>query len=227
LRLIQGRINAASAAIRRVVGTTSDRLKRTRLLPAHAEIMIAAGDIEAAREAADELEAIADSFDTTVLHAMAAHARGAVVLAEGDAPAAIGPLRRAFEAWQQVEAPYLAARVRVEIGLAYRILGDEEGAGLELAAARSVFEQLGAAPDLVRIDSLILDASSPDRPHGLTRRELQVLRQVASGKTNKAIAAELFVSEKTIDRHVSNIFNKLDVPSRSAATAFAYEHGLI
>ena len=158
------------------------------------------------------------SLNTEVLGAMAAHARGAVELAEGDAHAALGSLRRAFEVWQQIEAPYAAARVRVLIGLACRALGDDDGGGLELDAARAVFEQLGAAPDLARIDSLIRGAPS-GRPHGLTPRELQVLRLVAAGKTNKAIAAELFLSEKTIDRHVSNILTKLDVPSRAAATA--------
>jgi DNA-binding CsgD family transcriptional regulator len=157
---------------------------------------------------------------------MAAHARGALELAEGDAHAALGPLRRAFEVWQRVEAPYAAARVRVLVGLACRALGDEDGAGLELDAARLVFEQLEAAPDLVRIDSLIQRAP-PGHPHRLTGRELQVLRLVAAGKTNKAIATKLFLSEKTVERHLSNIFTKLDVPSRAAATAYAYEHKLI
>ena len=188
--------------------------------------MLAADDIQEARGACRELEEIAESFDTGVLGAMAAHARGAVELAEGDAHAALGSLRRAFEVWQQIEAPYEAARVRVLVGLACRALGDDDGGGLELDAARAVFEQLGAAPDLARIDALTRGAPS-GHPHGLTPRELQVLRLVAAGKTNKAIAAELFLSEKTIDRHVSNIFTKLDVPSRAAATAYAYEHKLI
>jgi ATP/maltotriose-dependent transcriptional regulator MalT len=228
LRLAQGRVDAAAAAIRRVVDATSGELERTRLLPAYVEITLAAGDIDAARRAACELDAVAERFDTGVLRAIAAHARGAVALAEGNAQAALGPLRFAFEGWQQVEAPYLAARVRVEIGLACRALGDEEGGELELDAARAVFERLGAAPDLARIDAVAQPASPQQvRPHGLTRRELQVLRLLAAGKTNKAIASELFVSEKTIDRHVSNIFDKLDVPSRAAATAYAYEYRLI
>ena len=208
------------------MSATADPLQRTKLLPAHIEIMLAAGDVQDARTACRELEEIAEDLNTEVLGAMAAHARGAVELAEGDAHAALGSLRRAFEVWQQIEAPYAAARVRVLIGLACRALGDDDGGGLELEAARAVFEQLGAAPDLARIDSLIRGAPS-DRPHGLTPRELQVLRLVAAGKTNKAIAAELFLSEKTVDRHVSNIFAKLDVPSRAAATAFAYRHKLI
>ncbi len=128
--------------------------------------------------------------------------------------------------WQRVEAPYAAARVRVLIGLACRALGDEDGAGLEFGAAKSMFDRLGAAPDLARIESLTKGVwSSP--PHRLTRRELQVLRLIATGKTNKVVAGELFVSEKTVDRHVSNIFTKLDVPSRTAATAYAYQHRLI
>jgi DNA-binding CsgD family transcriptional regulator len=225
LRLTQGRVDAAAAAIRRAIGATANRLERTKLLPAYIEIMLAANDIQEARAACHELEEIACAFATGVLGAMAAYARGAVELAEGNPHAALGSLRCAFEVWQQVEAPYAAARARVLIGLACWALGDDDRGGLELDAARTAFEQLGAAPDLARIDSLTRGALS-GRPHGLTPRELQVLRLVATGKTNKAIAAELFVSEKTVDRHVSNIFNKLDVPSRAAATAYAYQHKL-
>ena len=189
--------------------------------------MLAANDLQEARRACRELEEIAANLDTGVLGALAAHARGAVELAEGDASAALGSLRQAWQVWQRVEAPYAVARVRVLVGLACRALGDDDGGRLELDAARAVFERLGAAPDLARIDSLTRGAAPSGRPHGLTPRELQVLRLVATRKTNKAIAAELFVSEKTVDRHVSNIFTKLDVPSRAAATAYAYEHKLI
>jgi ATP/maltotriose-dependent transcriptional regulator MalT len=226
LRMTQGSTDAAAVAIRRVASATTDQLQRTRLLPAYVEIMLSVGEIEDARGASRELANIAEGFDTGVLRAMAAHAQGAVELAEGDVQAALGSLRRAFEAWRDTEAPYEAARVRVLVGMACRAFGDDEGAGLELNAARAVFERLGATPDLARIDALTKDVS-PGHPHGLTPRELQVLRLVTTGKTNKTIAAELFLSEKTVDRHVSNIFNKLDVPSRSAATAYAYEHKLI
>jgi DNA-binding CsgD family transcriptional regulator len=154
--------------------------------------------------------------------AIAAQACGAVELAQGDAQAALASLRGAFDVWQRIKAPCPAARVRVLIGLACRTLGDEDGAALEIDAARSAFERLGATPELARIDSL-LKAVPSDRSHGLTPRELQVLRLVAAGETNKAIASKLCLSEKTIDRHVSNIFSKLDVPSRAAATAFAYQ----
>ena len=226
LRLAQKRTDVAAAAIRRVMSATTNQLQRTRLLPSYVEIMLAVSDIENARSACRELAEIAERLDTSVLSAMAAHAQGAVELAEGEAQAALGSLRRAFEAWRQVKAPYEAARVRVLVGMACRAFGDDEGAELEFDAARAVFEQLGAAPDLARIDSLTKITPS-GRPHRLTPRELQVLRLVAAGKTNKAIAVELSLSEKTVDRHVSNIFNKLDVPTRSAATAHAYQHNLI
>jgi DNA-binding CsgD family transcriptional regulator/tetratricopeptide (TPR) repeat protein len=226
LRLVQGRTDAAAAAIRRAAGATTDRLKRMSLLPGYIEIMLAAGDVKDARNASRELDEIARSFYTGVPGAIAAQACGAVDLAEGDAQAALGPLRRAFDVWQGVKAPYAAARVRVLIGLACRALGDEDGADLEIDAARSAFARLGATPDLARIDSLMKGAPSGHSP-GLTPRELQVLRLVATGETNKAIASELSLSEKTIDRHVSNILTKLDVTSRTAATTFAYTHKLI
>lgn len=225
LRLAQERNDAAATAIRRVAGTTTDRLKRLRLLPAYIEIMLAAGDVPDARNACRELEEIAGSLDTGVPGAIAAEARGTVDLADGNARAASGSLRRAFDVWQRIDAPYAAARVRVLIGLACRALGDEDGASLEIDAARSTFERLGAAPDLARIDSLMKGASS-GHAHGLTPRELQVLRLVAAGDTNKGIAAELSVSERTIERHLSNIFTKLDLSTRAAAAAWACKHGL-
>ena len=226
MRVAQGRRDAAAAAIRRSVSAATNPLQRARLLPAYVEIMLAVGDIPEARRAGSELEDIAQAFDTDVLRALAAQARGAVDLAEGDPRAAFGPLRRALDVWRQVDAPYEAARVRVLMGMACRSLGDDEAAVLELAAARAAFEHLGAAPDVARTHALAQGAP-PDQRHGLSPRELQVLRLVATGKTNKAIAAELSLSERTIDRHVSNIFTKLDVPSRAAATAFAFAHKLV
>ncbi len=226
LRMMQGRVDAAAAAIRRAAGAAADPLQRTKLLPAYVEIMLASGDVEEARTASRELEEIARSLDAGVLNAMAAQALGAVELADDQGHAAIRSLRRAFDLWQQIGAPYAAARVRVLIGQACRALGDEDSAELELSAARTVFEGLGAAPDLALMAAPTM-AAAQRRSHGLTPREIQVLRLVATGKTSKAIAAELFLSEKTIDRHLSNIFTKLDLPSRAAATAFAYQHKLI
>jgi DNA-binding CsgD family transcriptional regulator len=225
LRLTQGNDDAASAAIRRAVGESTEPLKRARLLPAYVEIMLAVGDVDEARIACRELEEISARYESGMLGAMVAHAEGALDLAGGDARAALLALRRAWQAWQELEVPYEAARVRVLVGLACRALGDDDTAELELEAARGVFEQLGAVPDLARVDSLTYRAPSIDA-HGLTPRELQVLRLVAAGRTNKAIAAELVVSGRTVDRHVSNIFSKLGVSSRAAATAYAYEHQL-
>ena len=226
LRLAQGDVAAAAAAIRRVVAETQDRVARARVLAAYVEIGLAVDDVGAARAAADELSHIAADLGAPLLQAAAARATGAVLLAEGDARAACYTLRRAWTAWRDLDAPYEAARVRVLVGLACRALGDEDTAGMELDAARVVFEQLGAAPDLARVDSLVRRAPSGE-PHGLTPRELQVLRLVTAGRTNKAIAAELILSERTVDRHVSNIFTKLGVSSRAAATAYAYEHRLV
>jgi ATP/maltotriose-dependent transcriptional regulator MalT len=226
LRLTQGNDDAASATIRRAVGETTEPLKRARLLPAYVEIMLTVGDVDEARIACRELEEISARYESGMLGAMVAHAEGAIDLAGGDARAALLALRRAWQAWQELEVPYEAARVRVLVGLACRALGDDDTAELELEAARGVFEQLEAVPDLARVDSLTHRAPSTDA-HGLTPRELQVLRLVAAGQTNKAIAAELVLSGRTVDRHVSNIFSKLGVSSRAAATAYAYKHQLV
>jgi len=231
LRMAQGRVDLAAAASRRVLSATSDPLQRTRFLPAHVEIMLATADLSEARRASDELSALAEGFAIEMLSAMAQHAQGAVALAEGDARGAIGPLRHAQDVWQRVGAPYLSARIRLLMVRAFHALGDDDGAALELDAAKKVFVQLGAAPDVAAIEAMAAPAPADTRPtrvaHGLSARELQVLLLVATGKTNKAIADALFLSEKTVDRHVSNIFVKLDVPSRAAATAWAYQHRLL
>ncbi|MDP9210281.1 MAG: helix-turn-helix transcriptional regulator, partial [Actinomycetota bacterium] len=139
---------------------------------------------------------------------------------------AVVALRRAGQVWRDQEAPYEAARVRVLVGLGCRALGDEEAAAMELDAARGVFAQLGAAPDLAHLETLARGGAGP-KGHGLTARELQVLRLLAAGKTNHAIASELVLAEKTVDRHVSNLYAKLGVSSRAAATAHAYQHRLL
>jgi DNA-binding NarL/FixJ family response regulator len=226
LRLAQGNGGAAAAAIRRVADEIQEPLKRATLLPACVEIMLAVGDLEQARRASEELSAIAERHASELLQAAAAQARGAVALAEGDCRAALGLLRSALATWQDLEAPYEAARTRALLGTACRGLGDDDAAALELEAARTTFVELGAAPDAARVDSLGASAPAKDA-HGLSRRELEVLRHVAGGKTNKEIAAELVLSERTIERHVSNIFAKLGVSTRAAATAFAYEHRLV
>jgi ATP/maltotriose-dependent transcriptional regulator MalT len=224
LRLMQGQVDVASAAIRRVLGETTDRHQRGGLLAAAVDIALAAGDVPAAAEGARELAELADEVDAPLLRAAAAQATGAVRLAEGEATAALTALRRAWTGWRELDAAYEGARVRVLIALACRALGDEDGAQMELDAAGWVFQQLGAVADQQRAESFI---RPPEAAGTLSPRELQVLRLVASGRTNRAIAAELFLSNKTVARHVGNIFAKLGVSSRAAATAYAYEHDLI
>jgi DNA-binding CsgD family transcriptional regulator len=225
LRLAQGQIENAVAAIRRLLEEATDWLSRTKLLPAYVEIMLAAGDVSAARLAGDELAGHAAQVDVPLLNAVAAQAQGAVLLAEQGARAALPPLRQARALWQELEAPYEAAKVQVLIGLACRELGDQDTAELELTGARRMFQQLGAAPDLVRLEAFTRRAT-PRAAGGLTAREVEVLCLVAAGKTNRAIATDLVLSEKTVARHVANIFAKLGVSSRAAATAYAYEHSL-
>jgi DNA-binding CsgD family transcriptional regulator len=232
LRLAQGDVDAAAVAIRRALSENSEGPKRARLLPACAEIMVAAGDLDAATGACDELAEIAGGRDVGVLGAIVAQTRGALDLAAGDPGAALAGLRQAWRVWEEIDAPYEAARVRELIGAACRALGDGDAAGLELEAARRAFEELGAPVDVARVDALAgggggLGAAGAGGPDGLTPRELEVLRLVAAGQTNKAIADELVLSRRTVDRHVSNIFAKMRVSSRAAATAYAYEHKLV
>jgi DNA-binding CsgD family transcriptional regulator len=226
LRLAQGDKGAAAAAIRRAVDEAKDPLPRAALLPAYVELMLACGDVAAARDASRELAALAASSDGVMLRAIAAQAEGAVALAEGDAPAALPALRQAARIWLELDAPYDVARTRVLVGLACRALGDEDTALLELDAARDAFERLGAAPDVARVDSLEHPAAAGES-HGLSARELEVLRLVAAGSTNREIATSLVLSEHTVARHVQNIFTKLGVSSRTAAAAYAYEHNLV
>jgi ATP/maltotriose-dependent transcriptional regulator MalT len=228
LRLAQGRVDAATAVIDRALAETAESARRVALLPAAVEIMLAAGATNEARAAAGELERLTEGQATPMLEAIAASARGAVELACDDAPGALVGLRRGWELWQHLGAVYEAARGRVLVGLACRALGDEEAAALELEAAREVFERLGAAPDLDRIDALgRIGGEGEGEGSGLSARELEVLRLVAAGNSNRAIAAELVISEHTVARHLQNIFAKLGVSSRTAATAYAYEQRLV
>ena len=223
VRLAQGDTEAADAAIRRAVGETQAPLQRAHLLPAYVEILLARGDGAEARSACDELAAISDEYDSDMLRALAARALGAVELFEGDASAALIALRRSWRLWQELGAPYEAASVRVQVALACRRLDDHDAFAMELDAARGVFEQLNAAPDIARVAAL---TGREDR-HGLTPRELEVLRLVAAGQSNRQIAEQLVISEHTVARHVQNILAKLAVPTRTAAGAFAFTHGLV
>jgi DNA-binding CsgD family transcriptional regulator len=225
LRLAQGQTEAAAAAIRREIDEAKAPLARARLLPAYAEIVLSTGDRATARKAADELAQFAGDLDAPYLRAVSAQTTGAVLLAEGDPRAALASLRTAWAAWHDLDAPYEAARTRVLIGLACRELADEDSARMELDGARQTFEELGAVPDIAKVLKL-LPSDARRSSDGLTAREVQVLGLVAAGKSNRAIAKELVISEKTVARHVSNIFTKLGLSSRAAATAYAYQHGL-
>jgi DNA-binding CsgD family transcriptional regulator len=226
LRLAQGRVEAASSSIRRVADEVRDLGHRTRVLDHYVEIVLAAKDVAAARAAAEELAGIAQRFDAPLVDAMSTRATGAVLLAEHDAKGALAELRRSWSLWCELDAPYEAARTRVLMAGACKELDDCDTAKLELEMAREVFQRLAAAPDLARLEKFLLQKSSASTTV-LTAREVQVLKLVASGKRNRAIAAKLGISEKTVARHISNIFNKLDVSSRAAATAFAYQHQLV
>jgi DNA-binding NarL/FixJ family response regulator len=224
LRLAQGKAEPALTALRLAVdGETQNRPRLARLLAALVEIAIAAGDLQIAKAAGENLGTIAAGFGTPALDASAMTARGALALAEGDGPTALENLRGACGIWHELRLPYESARARVLYGIALRAAGVHEDAELELRSAISAFERLGAAPDAAATAALL---GGVERPRGLTVREVEVLRLVASGKTNRDIAVELVISEHTVARHLQNIFAKLDVPSRSAATAFAFEHGL-
>ena len=223
MRLAQGQIDLASAAIRNVLNETQRHIL-PRVLPAYIEIMIAARDLPAARAAAEDLAGFAARIDAPFLHAIAAHANGALLLAEQDDRRALTELRRAWSLYRAVDAPYEAARVRTLVAVACRSLGDEDGADMEIDAARQIFTQLGAAPELTQLERFARRPSSP--AGGLSAREAEVLRLVATGKTNRAIADALHISEKTVARHVSNIFVKLNLSTRAAATAYAFENNL-
>ena len=227
LRLAQGRIEDAEAAIRRLAEEAATPLERSNVLPAAVEILLVAGDQEGARAAADELSGAAADLDAPLLRAQAAAARGAVLLDEGEARSALAELRAARATWDSLDAPYEAARVQLLMARACRELGDYDTAELERAGARRTLERLGAGAELERIAGGGEVAAPAGDAHGLTPRELEVLRLVASGATNRAIGEELFISERTVERHLSHIFGKLGVSSRTAATAFAYEHGLV
>lgn len=249
LRLAQGHIDAAKAAILRVDAEERTRLARSRILPATVEILLAAEEKEWAWAAASELAEIAEELGAPFLQGLAGRATGSVLLADGEPQAALEKLRTAWTLLNECHAAYETARVRELIGHACRALGDDDTAQLELDAARWLFRRLGASRELDRLEitgtvqsggaepqtNIAPSAQGESPPNRgreaqlqeLTLRELQVLRLIATGKTNKLIAAELFLSERTVDRHVSNIFTKLDVPSRTAATAYAYEHDLI
>jgi len=222
LSLARGRSDVALALIRGAVDG-ADPGTRVQLLPALVIIELAAGRVDAARAAADELHSVSTESRMPMLQASASHATAAVLLEEGDPLGALREARRASTLWRDLDVPLELAQCRELIGRAHRMLEDDASAEVEFQTARALFTDLGAKPSIEKLDALL---RQPDGSP-LTTREVEVLRLVATGRTNKAIAAELYLSEKTVARHLSNIFAKLDLPSRAAATAYAYRRGLV
>jgi ATP/maltotriose-dependent transcriptional regulator MalT len=223
LRLAQGHIDLASDQIRRALDGAGDRLARARLLPDLVVIALARGDLEAARSSVEELDGTATAYRSPGLEASAAWARAAVLLAEPDPASALAIFRMAARLSADLGSPYRVAIARRGAGEALRALGDEEGARIELDAARATFGRLGAEPDADQTATLLGHGA---HPAGLSDREIQVLRHVVSGRSNKEIAADLAISEHTVARHMSNIFAKLSVSSRASAVAYALRHGI-
>ncbi len=220
LRLAQGRIDAAAAAIRTALAAeTVNRLSRARLCVAQVEIALAGGDVATARKAGDELDETAAAYGSAGLKAAAGQARGAVLLAEGHAAESLSALRAACREWRELDNPYEEARVRLLLARAYRALGDEDAGAREGAEAEATLDRLGAAPET-------LPPPPARATGGLTAREVEVLALVAAGGTNRQIAASLAIAEKTVARHLSNIFTKINAGSRTEAAAYAFGHGL-
>jgi DNA-binding CsgD family transcriptional regulator len=225
LRIAQGNIEAATAAARRMVAEHRGAgLLAAPVLAAAVEILVASDDADGARELSDELDALAGGSELPLVRATVAYASGLGRLTGDDASGALAAFRRACQLWHELEVPYEEARARVGVSRACAALGDNDACALELEAARAIFTRLGAGPDLERLSS---PSDSSTLPAGLTARECDVLRQVASGRTNRQIAAELSISEHTVARHLQNIFLKIGLTSRAAATAYAYEHGIV
>jgi DNA-binding NarL/FixJ family response regulator len=227
LRLARGEAEEAAATLRAVLDDTTERRIRARMLPALVEAELACGETDSARAAATELAEIAVVFDTPVLWALSAHANGAVQLAQGNARGALAVLREAWAKWRELGMPYEEAQTRALMAIASARLGDIDSSDIDTDAARRLFKRLGAARALAGVEEPAHGSQAHKGAAGLSPREEQVLRLVATGKTNRAIAEELFISEKTVARHVSNIFDKLGVSSRAAATAYAYQRDLI
>ncbi len=223
LRLAQGRIEAGLTIINGCLRGAKNPLARTALLPMQIHIAIAAGDLDSAREALSELDDIAAAFPTRTVQATVLSSRGRLQLAQDEAAEATETLQAALQRWRALDVPYEVASVHTLLGEAYRRSGDDAAAGESFAAATELFDQIGA-----RLDPKAFGGEAkPALPAGLTMREVEVLRLIAAGMSNSEVAAALYLSVKTVSRHLSNIFTKIGVSSRAAATAFAFEHQLV
>lgn len=227
LRRDEGRTSAARAGIARALEAPPSPRVRAELLAAQVELEVETGEWEVAAHAAAELRAMADLIGTVFLEAQADRAEARLLIGTDAPEQALPLLRRSWSVWRRLEATYEAAVTRVLMGRANRAVGDEEAAQLEFDAARTVLTGLGAVADLARLEPVAAEPGRPEASAGLTRRELEVLRLIAGGRSNRQIATELFLSERTVARHVSNILGKLGLTNRAGATAFAFEHGLM
>jgi DNA-binding CsgD family transcriptional regulator/tetratricopeptide (TPR) repeat protein len=229
LRLSQGRGGLAVTSLRRALDELHYRKSaRTHLLAAGVECGLAAGDTAFARDCASQLAELATEVDSPLLQAVDAVARGSLALADERGQEALVALREGLSQWLVIDAPYAAASCRILIAQACRMLGDEETAELEREVARSTFAGLCGEPETERLMAVRVGPAAREgtAPNGLTARELEVLRLVATGASNRTIAEALFLSQKTVARHVANIFAKIDVSSRAAAAAYAHAHRL-
>jgi len=226
LRLAQNEKDLAVKSIQNALDEVRNPVRRVKILPAYTKIMLANDRISEARTASGELDALAKKYDTVFLRAVSAYCQGAIRLKEGDVDSAIQYFRNSLNLWNELDTPYETAAVRLLLGRAYREKGDQDSASMELSTAQWIFKELEAVPDLRAVEALMGEQQVADR-HGLTLREVQVLQLVSEGDTNKLIAGKLFISERTVERHLTNIFNKLQVNSRTEATTFAYKHGIL
>jgi DNA-binding CsgD family transcriptional regulator len=223
LMVARGRVPGAVAAVRRLLAEAGDPVGRSRLLAGAVEVLLAGGEVSEAQAAADELSTIAMGFGCAGLRASGAYCTALAALAADDPERALPQARQAARSWAELHAPYETARAKVLVGRAVRLLGDEDAATTEFTAAWKTFTQLGAAPARQQVEKLLGRGTAG----GLTGRELDVLRLVAVGNSNAEIAHRLVLSDKTVARHLTNIFAKLDVPSRTAAAAYAHDHNLL
>ena len=225
LRAAQESTNVAIGAIRRALESTTTMPRRATLLAAMGDMALEVEDLDSARGAVEELRALAERFDAPLIRGLAARASASLELAGGDPASALPGLEEALRVWMSVPCPYEVARTRIQIARASAAMGDKEGERMHLELARSAFEDLGAVPDVERLEAG-REAPQPKSQHGLTPREVEVLGLVAQGMTNREVASALYISEKTVARHVSNIFRKIGVRTRAAATAYALKQGL-
>lgn len=226
LRLAQGQLGAAVTSIRNTLRESKDPKRLAELLPGAIAILVAGNHLEEATQAVKKLNNIAKGFDSLYLQAISIHCQGAVFFAKGNFQFSLDQLQKALKIWNWLHLPYESALTSELKGRVYRELNDQDNSEAELLAAQWNFEQLKAAPDYERVSQL-LSKKKKQETHGLTLREVQVLKLLASGKSNRFIGDELFISERTVDRHVSNIYQKLRVTTRVEAAAFALKHNLL